>query len=68
MEKCRSDYRAGLLWMAEVSKELDPDVNKRLDKFRDVCFFIFLIFVFFYWVTWNQIVGKGKYLKILLLK
>ena len=38
MEKCRTDYRAGLLWMAEVSKELDPDVNKRLDKFRDVCF------------------------------
>ena len=37
MENCRSDYRAGLLWMAEVSKELDPDVNKRLDKFRDVC-------------------------------
>eukprot|EP00112_Aurelia_sp_Birch-Aquarium-sp1_P001651 Seg1178.11 transcript_id=Seg1178.11/GoldUCD/mRNA.D3Y31 product="Islet cell autoantigen 1" protein_id=Seg1178.11/GoldUCD/D3Y31 len=36
MESHRSDYRAGLLWMAEVSKELDPDVNKRLDKFRDV--------------------------------
>eukprot|EP00794_Sanderia_malayensis_P017603 gene17603-19356_t len=36
MEGYRTEYRAGLLWMAEVSKELDPDVNKRLDKFRDV--------------------------------
>ncbi len=39
MEVYRTDYRAGMLWMAEVSKELDPDVNKRLDKFRDVSSF-----------------------------
>lgn len=36
MEQARSDYRAGLLWMADISKELDPDQYKRLDKFRDV--------------------------------
>lgn len=36
MEQARSDYRARLLWMADVSKELDPDHYKRLDKFRDV--------------------------------
>ena len=36
MEQSRSDYRARLLWMADISKELDPDQNKRLDKFRDV--------------------------------
>lgn len=38
MEQARSDYRARLLWMADVSKELDPDHYKRLDKFRDVQF------------------------------
>lgn len=36
MEQARSDYRARLLWMADISKELDPDQYKRLDKFRDV--------------------------------
>ncbi|XP_002158437.1 islet cell autoantigen 1 isoform X1 [Hydra vulgaris] len=36
MEQARSDYRARLLWMADISKELDPDQNKRLGKFRDV--------------------------------
>ena len=36
MEQSRSEYRAGLLWMADISKELDPDQFKRLDKFRDV--------------------------------
>ena len=36
MEQARSDYRARLLWMADISKEVDPDQMKRLDKFRDV--------------------------------
>lgn len=36
MEQSRSEYRAGLLWMADISKELDPDHFKQLDKFRDV--------------------------------
>ena len=39
MEQARSDYRARLLWMADISKELDPDQNKRLGKFRDVSSF-----------------------------
>ena len=43
MEQARSDYRARLLWMADISKELDPDQYKRLDKFRDVsCFTMWL--------------------------
>ena len=36
METSRSEYRARLLWMADISKELDPDQFKRLDKFRGV--------------------------------
>ncbi|KAL9958034.1 hypothetical protein ACROYT_G034999 [Oculina patagonica] len=36
MELSRTDYRAGLLWMANISKELDPEEYKRLDKFREV--------------------------------
>lgn len=36
MEQSRSDYRARLLWMADISKELDPEQMKRLDKYRDV--------------------------------
>ena len=36
MEQSRTDYRAGLLWMANISKELDPEEYKRLDKFREV--------------------------------
>ena len=36
MEKARTEYRAKMMWMADVSKELDPDLNKKLDKFREV--------------------------------
>ncbi|XP_068751425.1 islet cell autoantigen 1-like [Montipora capricornis] len=36
MEQSRTDYRAALLWMANISKELDPEEYKRLDKFREV--------------------------------
>lgn len=36
MEQSRTDYRAALLWMANLSKELDPEEYKRLDKFREV--------------------------------
>jgi hypothetical protein len=36
MEQARTDYRARLLWMADISKELDPEQMKRLDKYRDV--------------------------------
>lgn len=38
MEQSRTDYRAALLWMANLSKELDPEEYKRLDKFREVSF------------------------------
>lgn len=34
MEKQRTEYRAALSWMKDVSQELDPE--KQLDKFRKV--------------------------------
>ncbi|XP_061675079.1 islet cell autoantigen 1 [Syngnathoides biaculeatus] len=36
MEKSRTDYRGALLWMKDVSAELDPDTRKQMDKFRKV--------------------------------
>ncbi|XP_071187159.1 islet cell autoantigen 1-like protein [Salvelinus alpinus] len=36
MEKSRTEYRGALLWMKDVSQELDPDTCKHLDKFRKV--------------------------------
>lgn len=36
MEKTRTDYRATLNWMKDVSQELDPDTNAILDKFKNV--------------------------------
>ncbi|KAG8558925.1 hypothetical protein GDO81_017186 [Engystomops pustulosus] len=36
MEKARTEYRAALLWMKDVSQELDPDTYKQMEKFRKV--------------------------------
>lgn len=36
MQTARTEYRAALLWLKDISQDLDPDVNKRLDKFRKV--------------------------------
>ncbi|VEL09677.1 unnamed protein product [Protopolystoma xenopodis] len=36
MESSRTDYRGALLWMKNVSEELDPDALKQLDRFRRV--------------------------------
>ncbi|XP_060888907.1 islet cell autoantigen 1-like isoform X3 [Labrus mixtus] len=36
MEKSRTEYRGALLWMKDVSLELDPDTYKQLEKFRKV--------------------------------
>ena len=36
MEEARTDYRGALLWMKDVSSQLDPDTYKQLDKFRKV--------------------------------
>ncbi|XP_012696794.2 islet cell autoantigen 1-like isoform X2 [Clupea harengus] len=36
MEKSRTEYRGALLWMKDVSMELDPDTYKQLEKFRKV--------------------------------
>lgn len=37
MEEARTAYRAALLWMKDVSEQLDPDAYNRLEKFRMVC-------------------------------
>ncbi|KAL5105633.1 Islet cell autoantigen 1 [Taenia crassiceps] len=36
MESARTAYRGALMWMKNVSEELDPDTYKKLDKFRRV--------------------------------
>jgi hypothetical protein len=36
MENARTEYRGALLWMKNVSLELDPDTSNKLEKFRRV--------------------------------
>ncbi|XP_060050099.1 islet cell autoantigen 1-like protein isoform X2 [Erinaceus europaeus] len=36
MEEARTEYRAALLWMKDVSQELDPETLKQMEKFRKV--------------------------------
>ncbi|XP_053326641.1 islet cell autoantigen 1-like protein isoform X2 [Spea bombifrons] len=36
METARTEYRGALLWMKDVSQELDPDTYKQMEKFRKV--------------------------------
>jgi len=36
MESARTEYRGALLWMKNISEELDPDMYKQLEKFRKV--------------------------------
>ncbi|NXK02047.1 ICA69 protein, partial [Herpetotheres cachinnans] len=36
MEQYRTEYRGALLWMKDVSQELDPDLYKQMEKFRKV--------------------------------
>lgn len=36
LESKRSQYRASLLWMKDISEKLNPDVYQQLDKFRRV--------------------------------
>jgi hypothetical protein len=36
MESARTEYRGALLWMKDVSTELDPDAHRKLEKFRRV--------------------------------
>ena len=38
LEKARTDYRAALLWMKDVSGKLqNPDYRDQLVRFREVC-------------------------------
>uniref|UniRef100_A0A8C5MRG9 AH domain-containing protein n=1 Tax=Leptobrachium leishanense TaxID=445787 RepID=A0A8C5MRG9_9ANUR len=36
MEQARTEYRGVLLWMKDVSQELNPDIYKQMEKFRKV--------------------------------
>uniref|UniRef100_A0A3Q1CKP0 AH domain-containing protein n=1 Tax=Amphiprion ocellaris TaxID=80972 RepID=A0A3Q1CKP0_AMPOC len=36
MEQSRTEYRGALLWMKDISQELDPDTHKQMEKFRKV--------------------------------
>ncbi|XP_055927407.1 islet cell autoantigen 1-like [Argiope bruennichi] len=36
MEKARTAYRGALMWMKDVSQQLDPDTCKQMEKFRKV--------------------------------
>ena len=36
MESARTEYRGALLWMKDISEEMDPDSYKQLEKFRKV--------------------------------
>ncbi|XP_067125563.1 islet cell autoantigen 1 [Centruroides vittatus] len=36
MEKARTTYRGALMWMKDVSHQLDPDTCKQLERFRKV--------------------------------
>lgn len=36
MEQSRTEYRGALLWMKDVSQELDPETHKQMEKFRKV--------------------------------
>ncbi|KAK2108612.1 Islet cell autoantigen 1-like protein [Saguinus oedipus] len=36
MEQARTEYRGALLWMKDVSQELDPDTLKQMEKFRKI--------------------------------
>lgn len=38
MERQRTEYRAALSWMKNISQELDPDTHKQLEKFRKVLY------------------------------
>ena len=38
LQKARTEYRAALLWMKDVSEKLqNPDYRNQLFKFREVC-------------------------------
>ncbi|XP_018308269.1 islet cell autoantigen 1 isoform X2 [Mycetomoellerius zeteki] len=36
MEKARTEYRAALSWMKNISPDLDPDTSKQLEKYKKV--------------------------------
>ena len=55
MEQARTEYRGALLWMKDVSQELDPDTLKQVEKFRKVWKYIHLIhFLNLYRITQHK--------------
>lgn len=43
MEKSRTEYRAALNWMKDISQELDPDTCKHMERFKRVSKLISLL-------------------------
>jgi islet cell auto antigen 1 len=35
-EKARNEYRGSLLWIGDISEELDPSNEAQMDKFRSI--------------------------------
>lgn len=41
MERTRTEYRAALNWLKDISQELDPDTYKHMERFKKVpCLFV----------------------------
>ena len=36
MEQCRTEFRASLLWLDNISQQLNPEDREQLEKFRKV--------------------------------
>lgn len=65
MERTRTEYRAALNWMKDISQELDPDTYKHMERFKKVIFlllrkclsknFSYLNYLFRFKITWKTV-------------
>uniref|UniRef100_UPI00358F09C7 islet cell autoantigen 1-like n=1 Tax=Myxine glutinosa TaxID=7769 RepID=UPI00358F09C7 len=61
MEQARTDYRGALLWMKDISQELDPDTFKQMEKFRKYLDRLYRV-VYHIWNKSRQVqlLGSGR--------
>ena len=64
MEKIRSEYRGALMWMKNVSTELDPDTYKQLVRISQCGNYRILLSLRFYVKLVNLIVHNIEVLKL----
>jgi hypothetical protein len=57
----RTEYRGALLWMKNVSTELDPDTFRQLEKFRKVQVSVIFLKIFAFFVQNFKL--ESNYLK-----